>query len=369
MFVAPVLYVIHAVLTGISVFIAASMHWIAGFGFSAGLVDMVLSTRNPLAVHWWMLIPQGLVFFVIYYAVFRFTIQKFNLLTPGRELSAGDETDGYDVNVDTTGNGESQTESLARRYIAAVGGSENLTNIDACITRLRLNVKDSAQVNEGVAKRLGASGVIRLNKQSVQVIVGTQAESIATAMKTVLSKGPVAASVVTSAAAPAPVAKPQAVLNTEKAVIATLLAPVTGDIVALENVPDEAFASKAVGDGLAIKPTDKTVVAPTAGTVVKIFNTNHAFCLEAENGVEIVVHMGLDTVALEGKGFTRLVEEGATVTAGQPILEMDLDFLNANARSMISPVVVSNSDDFAGLNILATGSVVAGQTPLYEVKG
>ncbi len=369
MFVAPVLYVIHAALTGLSVFIAASMQWIAGFGFSAGLVDMVLSTRNPLAVHWWMLIPQGLVFFVIYYVVFRFTIQKFNLMTPGRELSAGDETDGYDVNVDNSGNGESQTESLARRYIAAVGGSENLTNIDACITRLRLNVKDSAQVNEGVAKRLGASGVIRLNKQSVQVIVGTQAESIATAMKTVLSKGPVAASAAASTAAPAAAVKPQAVLNSEKAVIATLLAPVTGDIVALENVPDEAFASKAVGDGLAIKPTGKTVVAPTAGTVVKIFNTNHAFCLEAENGVEIVVHMGLDTVALEGKGFTRLVEEGATVTAGQPILEMDLDFLNANARSMISPVVVSNSDDFAGLNLLATGSVVAGETPLYEVKG
>nr|WP_305961226.1 MULTISPECIES: N-acetylglucosamine-specific PTS transporter subunit IIBC [unclassified Pantoea] len=369
MFVAPVLYVIHAALTGLSVFIAASMQWIAGFGFSAGLVDMVLSTRNPLAVHWWMLIPQGLVFFVIYYAVFRFTIQKFNLMTPGRELSAGDETDGYDVNVDNSGNGESQTESLARRYIAAVGGSENLTHIDACITRLRLNVKDSAQVNEGVAKRLGASGVIRLNKQSVQVIVGTQAESIAMAMKTVLSKGPVAASAAASTAAPAAAVKSQAVLNREKPVIATLLAPVTGDIVALENVPDEAFASKAVGDGLAIKPTGKTVVAPTAGTVVKIFNTNHAFCLEAENGVEIVVHMGLDTVALEGKGFTRLVEEGTTVTAGQPILEMDLDFLNANARSMISPVVVSNSDDFAGLNLLATGSVVAGQTPLYEVKG
>lgn len=364
MFVAPVLYVIHAVLTGISVFIAASMHWIAGFGFSAGLVDMVLSSRNPLAVHWWMLIPQGLVFFVIYYVVFRFTIQKFNLMTPGRELAAGDETDGYDVNVDHSGSGESQTESLARRYIAAVGGSDNLTNIDACITRLRLNVKDSAQVNEGMAKRLGASGVIRLNKQSVQVIVGTQAENIASAMKTVLSKGPVAA---TSVAA-STVAKPQAVFNSETSVVATLVAPVSGEVVALAAVPDEAFASKAVGDGLAIKPTGKTVVAPIAGTVVKIFSTNHAFCLEAANGVEIVVHMGLDTVALKGKGFTRLVEEGATVSAGQPVLEMDLDYLNAHARSMISPVVVSNSDDFAGLNLLAQGSVVAGVTPLYAVK-
>ncbi|NEG56395.1 N-acetylglucosamine-specific PTS transporter subunit IIBC [Pantoea agglomerans] len=369
MFVAPVLYLIHAVLTGISVFIAASMHWIAGFGFSAGLVDMVLSTRNPLATHWYMLIPQGLVFFVIYYVVFRFTIKKFNLMTPGRELAVdGDETDGYDVNVDKTDSGESATESLARRYIGAIGGSANLTSIDACITRLRLNVNDSAQVNEAVAKRLGASGVIRLNKQSVQIIVGTQAESIASAMKKVLTKGPVAAAATCSAPAE-PDVKPQAVLNSEKQVIATLLAPVSGVVVALDDVPDEAFASKAVGDGLAIKPSDKWVVAPIAGTLVKIFNTNHAFCLETDNGVEIVVHMGLDTVALEGKGFTRLVEEGASVVAGQRVLEMDLEFLNANARSMVSPVVVSNSDDFAGLTLLAQGQVIAGETPLYEVKG
>lgn len=365
MFVAPVLYVIHAVLTGISVFIAASMHWIAGFGFSAGLVDMVLSSRNPLATHWYMLIPQGLVFFVIYYVVFRFTIKKFNLMTPGRELAvAGDETDGYDVNVDSNaGKDENETTTLARRYVGAIGGSDNLTGIDACITRLRLNVKDSALVNDALAKRLGASGVIRLNKQSVQVIVGTRAELIASAMRNVIAAGPVAA-----AAAPAAEAKPQAVPNAPKAAFETLVAPVTGEVVALDQVPDEAFASKAVGDGLAIRPTDNIVVAPADGTVVKIFNTNHAFCLETDKGAEIVVHMGIDTVALEGQGFKRLVEEGAEVKAGQPILELDLDYLNANARSMISPVVVSNSDDYAGLAALASGSVVAGQTKLYEIQ-
>ncbi|HIE4798688.1 TPA: N-acetylglucosamine-specific PTS transporter subunit IIBC [Serratia marcescens] len=369
MFVAPVLYVIHAVLTGISVFIAASMHWIAGFGFSAGLVDMVLSSRNPLATHWYMLIPQGLAFFVIYYVVFRFTIKKFNLMTPGRELAvAGDETDGYDVNVDSNaGKDENETTTLARRYVGAIGGSDNLTGIDACITRLRLNVKDSALVNDALAKRLGASGVIRLNKQSVQVIVGTRAELIASAMRNVIAAGPVAAAAA-PAAAPAAEAKPQAVPNAPKAAFETLLAPVTGEVVALEQVPDEAFASKAVGDGLAIRPTDKIVVAPADGTVVKIFNTNHAFCLETDKGAEIVVHMGIDTVALEGQGFKRLVEEGAEVKAGQPILELDLDYLNANARSMISPVVVSNSDEYAGLAALASGSVVAGQTKLYEIQ-
>jgi len=369
MFVAPVLYVIHAVLTGISVFIAASMHWIAGFGFSAGLVDMVLSSRNPLATHWYMLIPQGLVFFVIYYVVFRFTIQKFNLLTPGRELAvAGDEADGYDVDVESAGNKGDETVALARRYISAIGGSENLTGIDACITRLRLNVKDSALVNDGLAKRLGASGVIRLNKQSVQVIVGTRAEIIAGAMRTALNAGPIAAATVTPAA-PVSEIKPQAVPNSVKTVVETLVSPVTGDIVALDQVPDEAFASKAVGDGVAIRPTDKIVVSPAAGTVVKIFNTNHAFCLETTSGAEIVVHMGIDTVALNGQGFTRLVEEGTTVTAGQPVLELDLDYLNANARSMISPVVVSNIDDYTGVTSLASGSVVAGQTKLFDIQG
>ena len=364
MFVAPVLYVIHAVLTGISVFIAASMQWIAGFGFSAGLVDMVLSSRNPLATHWWMLIPQGLVFFVIYYVVFRFTITKFNLMTPGRELAvAGSEADGQDVNV--SGAQDQDVSGLARQYIAAVGGSDNLTGIDACITRLRLNVKDSSLVNEALAKRLGASGVIRLNKTSVQIIVGFVAEKIANAMKTT---GPVAAAQASEApAAATAAAKPQAVPNATT--IAALVSPVTGEVVALEQVPDEAFASKAVGDGVAVKPTEKTVVSPAAGTIVKIFNTNHAFCLETEKGAEIVVHMGIDTVALNGQGFTRLVEEGAEVVAGQPILEMDLDFLNANARSMISPVVCSNIDDFSGLVLQAKGQVVAGQTPLYEIKG
>ncbi|AIJ07186.1 MULTISPECIES: N-acetylglucosamine-specific PTS transporter subunit IIBC [Edwardsiella] len=363
MFVAPVLYVLHAILTGISVFIAASMHWISGFGFSAGLVDMALQSRNPLATHWYMLIPQGLVFFVIYYVVFRFTITKFNLMTPGRELSgAGEEADGNDEDLDLTK--DADVSELARQYIACVGGSANLTGIDACITRLRLTVKDSSLVNEAMAKKLGASGVIRLNKTSVQIIVGFVAEKIANAMRTA---GTVPAAAASAAAPTAPAAKAQATPNAAAGVHSTLVSPITGEVVALSEVPDEAFASKAVGDGLAVRPTDKMVVAPANGTVVKIFNTNHAFCLESDDGVEVVVHMGIDTVALNGQGFKRLVEEGDVVKVGQPVLEMDLDYLNAHARSMISPVVVSNIDDFGGVGALASGQVVAGQSKLYTL--
>lgn len=370
MFVAPVLYVIHAFLMAISVYIAASMEWISGFGFSAGLVDMFLSSRNPLAVHWYMLIVQGIVFFFIYYGIFRFTITKFNLKTPGREDEVtGDETaDGYDEDIKTApANSKEGIQQEARQYIAAIGGSDNLTGIDACITRLRLNVKDSGVVNDAYVKRLGASGVIRLNKQSVQVIVGTRAELVANAMRDVLTQGPVPAYEGASASTVSTEKAPVKQANANAKVLLEMIAPFDGEVVALKDVPDEAFSSGVVGDGVAIKPTSNIVMAPAIGTVVKIFDTNHAFCIETDNGVEIIVHMGIDTVALGGKGFKRLVEEGADVKVGQPILELDLEYLNANAKSMISPVIVSNIDDFDKITEQVAGVVVGNKTVIYKV--
>ncbi|MCE9888585.1 PTS N-acetyl glucosamine transporter subunit IIABC [Kluyvera intermedia] len=363
MFLAPLLYLLHAILTGVSLFIATLLGIHAGFSFSAGAIDYVLMYSLPAASkNVWMLVVMGLAFFVIYFVLFSVVIRMFNLKTPGRE-----DKDDNVVTEEANSNTEEGLNQLATSYIAAVGGTDNLKAIDACITRLRLTVGDSAKVSDAMCKRLGASGVVKLNKQTIQVIVGAKAESVGDAMKKVVARGPVAAAAAESAPAAAAAVKPQAVANATT--VEALVSPITGDIVALEQVPDEAFASKAVGDGVAVKPTDKTVVSPAAGTIVKIFNTNHAFCLETDKGAEIVVHMGIDTVVLEGKGFKRLVEEGAEVVAGQPILEMDLEFLNANARSMISPVVCSNSDDFGGLVIKAEGHVVAGQTPLYEIKG
>ncbi|EOI3469925.1 PTS N-acetyl glucosamine transporter subunit IIABC [Cronobacter turicensis] len=366
MFLAPVLYLLHALLTGISLFVATLLGIHAGFSFSAGAIDYALMYSLPAASkNVWMLLVMGLVFFVIYFLLFSAVIRMFNLKTPGRE-----DKESELVTNEANSNTEEGLEQLATSYIAAVGGSENLKAIDACITRLRLTVGDSALVSDAACKRLGASGVVKLNKQTIQVIVGAKAESIGDEMKKVVARGPVpaaAAAGVAPTAPAAPVMKPQAVANAKT--IAALVSPVTGEVVALDAVPDEAFASKAVGDGVAIKPTDKLVVAPAAGTIVKIFNTNHAFCLETDNGAEIVVHMGIDTVALNGQGFKRLVEEGAQVTAGQPVLELDLDYLNANARSMVSPVVCSNIDDFGGLVIQAQGAVVAGQSALYEIKG
>ena len=174
MFVAPALYLVHAVLTGISVFIAASMHWMAGFGFSAGFIDLVLSTRNPLAQGWYMLIIQGLVFFVIYYVVFKFAIEKFNLKTPGRE---DDDTAEETATSKVTSNTE-----LATALLPLLGGKANIINIDYCTTRLRLDVADSSVVKEGEIKKL-VPGVLKPSKTAVQVIVGPEVEFVATELK------------------------------------------------------------------------------------------------------------------------------------------------------------------------------------------
>ena len=174
MFVAPGLYLVHAILTGISVFIAASMHWMAGFGFSAGFIDLVLSTRNPLAQGWYMLVVQGLVFFVIYYVIFKFAIEKFNLKTPGREDDDTVEEKGASKVTSNT--------ELAAALLPLLGGKSNIVNIDNCTTRLRLDVVDSSLVKEGEIKKL-VPGVLKPSKTAVQVIVGPEVEFVATELK------------------------------------------------------------------------------------------------------------------------------------------------------------------------------------------
>ena len=193
MFVAPLLYVLHALLTGVSLYVAAAMHWMAGFGFSAGLVDLTLSSHNPLAVRWTMLIVQGLVFFGLYYVLFRTLIIRLDLRTPGREA---DETRAVEppqtasphvaLSVERSSAPQSverESVTLARRYAEALGGLQNLTDIDACITRLRLTVADISQVDEAALKALGAAGAIRLGENNLQVVLGPKAEIIAGEMK------------------------------------------------------------------------------------------------------------------------------------------------------------------------------------------
>lgn len=348
MFVAPLLYVLHALLTGLSVYLAATMQWIAGFGFSAGLVDMVLSSRNPLAKDWYMLLVQGVVFFAIYYFSFRAAIGAFQLKTLGREDDEAPET--------ASGTAPLSTTELAKTYLDIVGGSANIVNIDACITRLRLTLHDTSQVSTSGAKAAGASGVITLNKNNVQVVVGPRAELIAGAMRDVIAG--------TSSDRIATVA-PVVTVTMASPGETVLLAPVSGEVIPLSEVPDKAFASLAVGEGVAIRPTSNLVVAPCDGRLANVFNTNHAFAIVTDCGAEIIVHIGVETVKLQGRGFQRLAQPGSRLKAGDPVLELDLAYLSANAVSILSPVVLSNPEQFTALTRVATGTVVAGVTPLF----
>lgn len=239
MFLAPLLYLMHAVLTGISLFVATLLGIHAGFSFSAGAIDYVLMYNLPAASkNVWMLVVMGAAFFVIYFVLFSAVIRMFNLKTPGRE----DTTDDV-VTSEANSNTEEGLTQLATSYIAAVGGTDNLKAIDACITRLRLTVGDSARVSDAMCKRLGASGVVKLNKQTIQVIVGAKAESIGDEMKKVVARGPVAAAAADSApaATATPAAKPQAVPNA--VTVAALVSPVTGEQLCLmstrKGVKDE----------------------------------------------------------------------------------------------------------------------------------
>lgn len=178
MFVAPVLYLLHAVLTGISLFIAASMHWIAGFGFSAGFVDLVLSSRMPMAVNWFMLILQGAVFFAVYYFSFKFIILKMNLMTPGRNPEE-DVEETLELDRTSTGSAHSQTAAV---LLEALGGKENIVSVDNCATRLRLEVKDTDKINTALVKRY-SSGILTPSKTTAQIVVGTQVQFVADELK------------------------------------------------------------------------------------------------------------------------------------------------------------------------------------------
>ncbi|HGJ5874231.1 MAG TPA: PTS glucose transporter subunit IIA [Arsenophonus apicola] len=146
-----------------------------------------------------------------------------------------------------------------------------------------------------------------------------------------------------------------------------IIAPISGEIVNIEDVPDVVFAEKIVGDGIAIKPTGNKIVAPVDGTIGKIFETNHAFSIESDNGIELFVHFGIDTVELKSEGFTRLAEEGQKVQKGDLVLELDLPLLEEKAKSTLTPVVISNMDEIKELTKL-TGSVVVGETVIMQIK-
>ncbi|MFP3322406.1 N-acetylglucosamine-specific PTS transporter subunit IIBC [Planococcus sp. SIMBA_160] len=353
MFLSPILYVIHALLTGVSMMVAYALDIHHGFGFSAGAIDYVLNyglAQNPL-----LLLVMGAVTGVIYFVIFYFMILKFDLKTPGREDEDAEDGNAYA--------GDDQLDVRAYHMIEALGGNDNLTSVDYCTTRLRVTVKDAEQTNEKDLKRHGAMGVMKVNKTNVQVVIGTAVEFLGDAMKKRLADGN-----------PTPENTDQVIENApdeqgmEKEILAEdFLMPIEGEIVPLSDVPDDAFAQEMMGPGFGIKPSGNIVYSPVDGRLVTLFPTKHALGIETDTGVEILIHVGLDTVKLNGEGFESLVEQGQLIQRGDALLKLDLDYLKANAPSVITPVVFTNLSG-QQLDMLKNGYQRQGTASILKIK-
>ncbi|GEL08019.1 glucose-specific PTS transporter subunit IIBC [Salisediminibacterium halotolerans] len=339
LFVAPILFAVHTIFAGLSFMTMHILDVQIGMTFSGGVIDYFLYGILPNRTDWWLVVPVGLAFSLIYYFGFRFAIQKFNLMTPGREANNGDSSETKTSNDD-----------LPHEVIAAFGGQENLTYLDACITRLRISVADTEKVDKERLKELGASGVMQIDK-NVQAIFGPRSETIKGQMQDIISgktprreENPAAAE---SAAA------------VESSVEVAM--PLEGEIKPLADVPDDMFAQKMMGDGFAIEPANGNVVSPVDATVVNLFPTNHAIGLQTEDGTEILIHVGVDTVNLKGEGFSAHVQQGDTVKTGDLLLEFDLNYVYEHAKSAITPVIFTNLHESQSVTIAEAGSTLAGE--------
>lgn len=357
MFVAWPLYVVHAALTGISMFIAALFHWTAGFNFSAGLVDFVLSLRVPIANQPLMLVVLGLIMAVVYYFVFTFVIKTFNLMTPGREEGEGEE----DLDLDESF-ADNKFAALAARIYTGLGGAENVVSIDNCTTRLRLVVKDTAKADQDKIKATGVPGVRVIDKENIQVIVGTEVQFVADEMNKMQQNGGVSAATTTSTASiVAPVASATGGATVE------VYAPAQGTLVAIDQVSDDVFSSKIMGNGFAIQPTENTVYTPIAGEISSIFPTQHALGIMTPTGLEVLLHMGVDTVDLKGEPFTMKVKAGQKVKAGDVIAIMDFAAVKAAGKGTDIIVALTNGEVVDQLTLTELGKAVTPNQTIGQV--
>ncbi|MBK4881616.1 N-acetylglucosamine-specific PTS transporter subunit IIBC [Enterococcus faecium] len=362
MFVAWPLYVLHAVFTGISLAVSAFFHWTAGFAFSAGFVDYFLSLKNPVANQPLMLLVQGAVFAVIYYFGFRFAIQKFNLMTPGREETAEEETPGEETPDIATG--DDKFAVLATQIYQALGGKENVRVIDNCTTRLRLQVQDTDKVDQEKIKQTGVPGVKVIDKTNIQVVVGTQVQFVADEMSRLQQGG---TNTGESVAKPMIVEEKEEKTNLSEEQLA-VYAPSKGELIPISEVADPVFSEKMMGDGFAVLPEANEVFAPISGTILNVFPTKHAIGIQTDNGLEVLLHMGINTVDLKGEPFTLYVEEGQRIARGQLIAVVDLEMLEKAGKKSDMIVVFTNGAAVKELSIRSNALVQANEV-VGQVKG
>ena len=365
-FVALPMYAVHCVLAGLSFMLMHILNVGVGMTFSGGLIDLVLFgvMQGNAKTHWVWVIVVGAVYFVLYYIIFRFMISKFNYKTPGRDDA--EEVKLYtraDVNARNAASGSvpAGNDPVSALIVEGLGGAANLSDVDCCATRLRCTVKDATLVKQDVLKASGASGVI-CKGNGVQVVYGPKVAVIKAKLEDYLENAPKTPAVT---AAPAPATAPAAPAAAAKDTV--LSACLNGTVVPLAEVKDEAFASGALGDGIAIEPIDGELVAPADGEISSTFETHHAVGMTTVDGAELLMHIGIDTVKLGGKHFTYLVNEGDKVKKGQPLIRFELEAIKAEGYPVTTPLIVCNTDDYAAVAAKASGTVKQGDA-LLELK-
>ena len=367
-FVALPMYAVHCVLAGLSFMLMHILNVGVGMTFSGGLIDLVLFgvMQGNAKTHWIWVVVVGAVYFVLYYIIFRFMISKFDYKTPGRDDA--EEVKLYtraDVNARSAASGSNAPagdDPVSALIVEGLGGTDNLSDVDCCATRLRCTVKDAALVRQDVLKASGASGVI-CKGNGVQVVYGPKVAVIKAKLEDYLETAPKTPA---AAAAPAPAAAPAAPAAAAKDTV--LAACLTGTVVPLAEVKDEAFASGALGDGIAIEPAVGELVAPADGEISSTFDTHHAVGMTTVDGAELLMHIGIDTVKLGGKHFTYLVNEGDKVRKGQPLIRFDIEAIKAEGYPVTTPLIVCNTDEYAAVTPKASGTVKQGDA-LLELKG
>ncbi len=337
LFVAPALYVIHCVFAGLAYMLMHIFNVGVGMTFSGGLIDMTLFgiLQGNEKTNWIWIVIIGIGYFVVYYFLFSFLIKKFNWKTPGRDDS--EEVKLYrrsDLEAKKNGK-DSEKDAISIAITAGLGGKKNISDVDCCATRLRCTVFDAEKVDEGILKSTGASGVIRKGN-GVQVIYGPRVSVIKSELQEYLEHAP-----------------------EEKTII--IQSPMSGIAGGIETAPDEGFARKMMGDGAVVEPTAEEVVAPANGKIAFVFPSKHAIGFVTEEGISMLIHVGIDTVNLEGKGFEVLVQEGDIVKAGALLMKLDLNYLKEYAPSLVSPIVCTELEPSQTIRVLKTGSIRAGE--------
>lgn len=397
LFVAPALYGIHCILAGFAYMLMHVFEVGVGMTFSGGLIDLTLFgiMQGNAKTNWIWIVIVGIGYFIVYYVLFYHLIRRFDLKTPGRDNNdevklyrrsdmdarkhgenAGEQGSDNDRNMDVFRNHSPQMET-SRLICEGLGGKANISDVDCCATRLRCTVYDAALVKEDVLRASGASGVVKKG-YGVQVIYGPKVSVIKSNLEDYLEgydekvviadEGRPRENVIAGKEKNGRNARNRQKKHMDDNTV-SILSPVTGEVFELSSVPDEAFSSGMMGDGIAVLPTDPEITAPVAGTIAFVFDTKHAIGLVTEQGIGVMIHIGIDTVKLNGKGFDVLVETGQIVSAGQPVMRLDLPYLKKHAPSLISPVIITELPDGYKLRPVKTGKVKNDEELLVVEKG